>query len=97
MKKYLFIIQVTEGCDYTIGCGIVYKEIEAENIVEAYKQVREYYGIDYDFNRDTYGIKDIRCYDITKSEYTNFDNLKNELKEYNEYLKLKEKYEGYID
>lgn len=97
MKKYLFIIKATEGCDYSINCGIDYIEIEEKDIIRAYKKVREAYGIECDFKIYDRELQDIRCYDITNSVYTSFDNLKNELKEYNEYLKLKKKYTGYLD
>lgn len=93
MRKYLFIIQEEEGCDYTIGCGITYKEVLGNNIIEAYKKIQEYFGIDSDFVRHDSKLIDIRCYDITESEFISFEELKEELKEYNEYLKLKEKFE----
>lgn len=93
MRKYLFLIRGQEGCDYSIACGITYEEIEANNVIEAYRKVQEDYGISYDFKRYDENILDIKCYDITDSEYTSFDNLKKNLEEYNEYLRLKEKFD----
>jgi hypothetical protein len=41
MKFYAVFKQGGEGCDYTIGCGIACKEVEARDIEEAKKKVTD--------------------------------------------------------
>jgi hypothetical protein len=43
MSHYILVIQQRgEGCDYTIGCGIRYKLINASSYEEAEKYCKEY-------------------------------------------------------
>lgn len=88
MKKYFVVLQQREeGCDYTIGCGIIYKIIDAENEFAAYKELGEYYDLSHIFMEHIY---------IT--EYKNISdmldwNCRKDISEYNKYLELKAKFE----
>ena len=54
MKFIIIIKQRGEGCDYTIGCGMTTKIIDAVDDVEAEEKVKEMflkdycYGLEYD-------------------------------------------------
>ena len=89
MKRYLFVLHQDGGCDYTIECGTATFLCDADSLINAYKQVVEQYGIDGDFTYQDFGIE-IDVYEISK-QY-NFADLKNEVKEYSQYLKLKDKF-----
>lgn len=93
MSKFLFILNQESGCDYTIHCGTLVKIVEADNLLNAYKDIQENYGLDSDMSYDEYPIN-IRVFDITNSVCISKNELKEELKEYNEYLKLKSKFEN---
>ena len=54
MRYVIILEQRGEGCDYTIGCGINYKTIEAKDFEEAQAKAKAYvienytYGCEYD-------------------------------------------------
>jgi len=50
MPKFIAIrVQNGEGCDYTIGCGINYEEVEADNFEDAWEKLKaEAYLDDYE-------------------------------------------------
>jgi len=56
MRYVIILKQRGEGCDYTIGCGINFKIIEARDFAEAQVKARAYfienysYGCEYDRN-----------------------------------------------
>lgn len=39
MKKFIAVLNQSGGCDYTIGCGVEVKKIDAENIETAEKKI----------------------------------------------------------
>lgn len=90
MKKYLFVLRQDEGCDYTIECGTAVFETDAENIVKAYKDLQENYGLDENMNYREEEIE-IEVYEV--DNYISKSELKQELEEFNDYLKLKNKFE----
>lgn len=47
MAKFICIReQVGEGCDYTIGCGMDYSEVEADSFEEAFEKFKPMFGWD---------------------------------------------------
>ena len=85
--KYLIILkQKGYGCDYTIGCGITYDEIEANGELEIFKYVEQNWGTD----------------DIEEVMYVPLNGVKNlDLEEFNveykKYLEYKRRFEGFDD
>lgn len=90
MNKYLFVLHQDGGCDYTIECGTAVMEVEAKNIIDAYQQLQNQYGLDSNMNYCEEEI-DITLYEIKQSVYKL--KLKDHLSKYNEYLKLKKEFE----
>ena len=95
IKNYVAIKQGTgEGCDYTIGCNIDVEYFEAPNFDEAQMYIENQYAGGQDDR-----IESIHIIEVTKDftyHYEDFliDEEEEEDEEYQEYLKLKEKYEG---
>ena len=83
--KYLLVIeQKGYGCDYTIGCGIVYDEVVASGELEIFKYVEQHWGTD----------------DIEKVMYMPMNGVKElDLEEFNaeyeKYLEYKKRFEGF--
>jgi hypothetical protein len=47
MAKYIMLLkQSGEGCDYTIGCGMLWEVVETENIQEKIRETLEDFGAD---------------------------------------------------
>lgn len=90
MKKYLFVLHQEGGCDYTIECGTSTLEVEAQNIAEAYMILNAAYGLEANMNYRGEEIE-IDAYEI--SNHISKEELKKETEEFNEYLKLKNKFE----
>jgi hypothetical protein len=47
MKYVIIFEQRGEGCDYTIGCGIKFKIIEANDLEDARNKAKEYFLMNY--------------------------------------------------
>jgi len=110
MYKYLLVLQGQgEGCDYTIGCNIRVEEIYGETFEKAFEEwYLDYNGVD-DFDElnltgnDFYSVKGYKIEEVPeKLDFQEFCNrhrteeklnVENDL-EYQNYLKLKKKYES---
>lgn len=99
MKFVAIMEQEGEGCDYTIGCGISTMEFSAESAEAALEQVKKW-AHDYSIEE----LAAIRLYVATDSIEVPLDEWKRWRRqeewrasrddEYQEYLKLKEKFES---
>lgn len=101
-----FLTQVGEGCDYTIGCAQTIVDVKASSMKEAKqvlsKMIIEDYGDEFDTGIDTaelYEIKEIFNLDVNEI-YSKKEEIEQkhqqeikEKEEYNEYKRLKEKYD----
>ena len=87
MTKYFVVLQqIGEGCDYTIGCGIDYKVIDAENEFEVYKELDEWYSFSHTPMKHIYITE---CKNISDMLSPNFSK---DIDDYNKYLELKKKF-----
>lgn len=48
MKYLVCLKEKGEGCDYMIGCGMLYEEMESESIDTLLDEIDEYYGVDFE-------------------------------------------------
>jgi hypothetical protein len=70
MKTYkVYLKQLGEGCDYTIGCGKTIETIEAENIKDAIIRLKEIIADNY--NHDESRLEKVEIYETSTIE--NFD------------------------
>lgn len=83
MKYVIILEQRGEGCDYTIGCGINFRVIEAESREKAEEEAKNYflrnyaYGCEWDKNQS-----DIEFMTIAENpEYLPLDVWWNEILE----------------
>jgi len=73
MKFLILLEQNGEGCDYTIGCGINFEEIEAKDLKSACQRVVENYG-DGEYSCEG-GLKSIRVIEIADESSMDMDSL----------------------
>ena len=109
MKKYLFIMeQHGEGCDYTIGCGMTTKVIEADSMDDALEKLTHPEGPDEytEYLDGDYELKTLKGVELDNVHNINLEILKKKYeqkkedeklteekrKEKEEYLRLKEKF-----
>ena len=105
MKNYIaIIIGLGEGCDHTIGCNLDWKVLREENEDQARDEILKEYG-EFRGSRDP-NIDEIILYEIIPGSNVVFSNLaersidlywawqknEDEMKEREEYERLKKKY-----
>ena len=107
MAKYIMLLkQNDEGCDYTIGCGMLWEVVETDSIQETIKDTIHSFGADgtgeVTFSRmvfvpfDAAGVVDVdldNVYKQIKEEKNQLTDKESEKKEKEEYDRLKLKYE----
>jgi hypothetical protein len=71
MKNFIAHIEGQgEGCDYTIGCNIAVRYIDAEDIDDAYNKLIK---IIQEYSKDR--IKTARLYEIVNNRYVDLDSI----------------------
>lgn len=63
MKKYIIIFDQGNGCDFTIGCGILVFEIEANNLDEVKTKLGEKLR---NYRSPEYRIEDITILEVNE-------------------------------
>ena len=85
MNNYLVCMrQYGEGCDYTIGCGMKYKVVGAENREEAIEKVLYPDGRDEGYSYTLDGeqeLVELVVTEFTEGSVVNLEPYKNEFKE----------------
>ncbi len=106
MKTYkVHLIQDGEGCDYTIGCGQIVISLNARNITEAkqtlIEMIKELYTGEQSLKKciifeigDEYEMDLKYFYDTLEEEKRKTQLQQQDVIEYQNYLKLKNKYEN---
>ena len=88
MAKFIAIrVQNGEGCDYTIGCGMNYSEVEADNFDDAWEKLKakaylDDYELDGECCMDTvdnlrngeYSLKSFVIYQVAAERDDMYDN-----------------------
>jgi len=64
MEYKAYLEQNCDGCDYTIGCGRVIIDIEADNIDDATKKLKEIILKDY---RGDNSLQYVEIYEVNKT------------------------------
>ena len=75
MAKYIAIrVQNGEGCDYTIGCGINYVEVEADSFEEAFEKLKvQCYLDDYEDECYLEGLENLRHGEMSLKSFTIYE------------------------
>ena len=103
MVKYVLHLYQSGGCDYTIGCGHVIHEIEADSPYELRDKVKEkieYYSRDYISKAILYqvvGKDEIHIGDLFAEDDAEEARIKREKKELEERKLLEELKKKYPD
>lgn len=93
MKYRAYLIQDTEGCDYTIGCAQTVIEIEASSLEEAEKSLKKEINETYS-GESEWRLKSAELYEIKNIISIDLDSLYREEEEAEEKEKEKEKEEA---
>lgn len=102
MKKFLIVIEGQEGCDYSINCGTMVYEIDAESKQAAFEQAMENMGwLDYydnagDYERDPWSYENnvewVEIYEVSgEGDLEMFENFQQAVRERFQQLKDEEK------
>ena len=105
MKYIAHLVQKGEGCDYTIGCGLVVRELSADNMEDAREELKEIIKEEYSYDEaylekaTLYEVNEVVDVDVDaiyneKAEDKKVEKEKEErIKDYEKFLELKKKFE----
>ena len=105
MKYIAHLVQKGEGCDYTIGCGLVVHELSADNMEDAKQELKELIKEDYSYSeaylekatlyevKEEVNIEVEKIYNEKEEEKLSKADKEQRIKDYEKFLELKKKFE----